>query len=119
MSDLKILVLPPPSLCRKLFSPASEAALRSFGNVRFNQEERNVTSDELVERLRDVNALVTGWRSPRIAEDAIAASPDLQLIAHTAGSVKFMISESLLRNGRPAVTTAAAAMGEAVAEMAL
>jgi phosphoglycerate dehydrogenase-like enzyme len=115
----QILVLPPPTLYRKLFSPSTDARLRSLGDVTFHNDERDLTSDDLADRIANIDVLVTGWRSPKITDAVLAAAPRLRLVAHSAGSIKFLIPEHALRAGRFAVTTVAAAMGPAVAEMAL
>ena len=118
-SPANILVLPPPSLYRKLFSPSSDARLRALGTVTFNSEERDLTSADLASRMGEIDVLVTGWRSPKLTDSVIAAAPRLRLVAHSAGSIKFLVAEHALRSGRFAVTTVAAAMGPSVAEMAL
>ena len=118
-SRTQILVLPPPSLYRKLFSPSTDARLRGLGDVTFNTQEADLTSNDLLDRVANVDVLVTGWRSPAITDAVIAAAPRLRLVAHSAGSIKFLVPERALRDGRFAVTTVAAAMGPAVAEMAL
>jgi phosphoglycerate dehydrogenase-like enzyme len=117
-----VLVVPPPSLYRKLFSAESDARLRELASVvRFNHEERDWSSEELARRIGGFDVVITGWRSPRFTSavlEAARAKP-LKLVAHSAGSVKFLLEDeqSLARDF--AVTTAAAAMGPAVAEMAL
>jgi len=116
-----VLVLPPPSLCRKLLSPASEARLGQLAaRVDFNPDERDWSSDELAERIGAFDVLVTGWRSPKLTGEVLRAGKKrpLKLVAHSAGSVKFLF-ESEQDVLDLAVTTAAAAMGPAVAEMAL
>lgn len=119
LSRPRILVLLRPSLYRQLFSPASDARLRGLGEVVFNEHEQEVTSEELAERIGGFDVLVTGWRSPRLTEAVCAAAEArLKLIAHSAGSVKFMLDESVLLRGIT-VTTAAVAMGPAVAEQTL
>jgi phosphoglycerate dehydrogenase-like enzyme len=117
-----VLVVPPPSLYRKLFSAESDARLRELASfVRFNHEERDWNSEELARRIGEFDVVITGWRSPRFTSavlEAARARP-LKLVAHSAGSVKFLLEDeqSLARDFM--VTTAAAAMGPAVAEMAL
>lgn len=117
-----ILVLPPPSLYRKLFSTGADAHLRELArSVVFNVEERDWTSEKLAARIGEFDVVITGWRSPKFTADVIARSHErpLRLVAHSAGSVKFLFpDEQSIGNGF-AVTTAAAAMGPAVAEMAL
>jgi phosphoglycerate dehydrogenase-like enzyme len=93
--------------------------LASF--VRFNQEERDWSSEELARQIGGFDVVITGWRSPRFTSAVLesARARPLKLVAHSAGSVKFLLEDeqSLARDFM--VTTAAAAMGPAVAEMAL
>ena len=120
--SLHVLVLPPPSLCRKLFAPEAEARLRQVALcVELNGEERDWTSGELARRIGEFDVVVTGWRSPKFTTEVLrAARPrPLKLIAHSAGSIKFLFEDEQSMFGSFAVTTAAAAMGPAVAEMAL
>src|SRR5688500_2197086 len=60
-SRSQILVLPPPSLYRKLFSPSTDARLRGLGDVTFNADERDLASNDLLDRVANVDVLVTGW----------------------------------------------------------
>ena len=122
-ADLKVLVVPPPSLYRKLFSADADAALREIASfVQFNQEERDWSSDELARRMQaGFDVIVTGWRTPKFTPAVLEAarSRPLKLVAHSAGSVKFLFDDEQVLGRDFAVTTAAAAMGAAVAEMAL
>jgi phosphoglycerate dehydrogenase-like enzyme len=109
-------------LYRKLFSTECDARLRELASfVRFNPEERDWSSDELARQIGDFDVVITGWRSPRFTSAVLesARARPLKLVAHSAGSVKFLLEDeqSLARDFM--VTTAAAAMGPAVAEMAL
>ena len=75
--------------------------------------------DPQIETLRgDIEIVVTGWGSPRLAETALRRLPRLRLIAHTAGSVKSMIAPEILGSG-VRVTHAAAANAIPVAEFTL
>src|SRR5438874_2126599 len=118
LPDPKILVIPKPSLYRQLFAADSDAALRQLGRVTFNTEERDWTSGELAERIGEFDVVVTSWRSPKFTEEVLSAAKKLKLIAHSAGSIRFMLSEEVLENGFQ-VTTVAAAMAHSVAEFSL
>jgi phosphoglycerate dehydrogenase-like enzyme len=117
-----VLVLLPPTLYRTLFSPEADARLRHVSaRLELNVEERDWSSGELARRVSDFDVVVTGWRSPRFTADVLRAARTrpLKLVAHSAGSVKFLFDDEQSMFGSFAVTTAAAAMGPAVAEMAL
>ena len=119
---LHVLVLPPPTLLRKLFTPEAEARLRQVAaRVELNGDERDWSSGELARRIGQFDVVVTGWRSPKFTADVLRAARTrpLKLVAHSAGSIKFLFEDEQNMFGSFAVTTAAAAMGPAVAEMAL
>jgi phosphoglycerate dehydrogenase-like enzyme len=116
-----ILVLPPPSLYRKLFSPETDARLRELGTITYNGDERDLTSADLAMRIGPADVCITGWRCPKFTDEVLAQAPRLKLIAHSAGSIKFMFpgdADAALARGFT-VTTAAAAMGASVAEWCL
>jgi phosphoglycerate dehydrogenase-like enzyme len=115
MSSASILVVPPRPLYRKLFSPAADAKLRSLGDARFNESDADWSADELRSRVAETDVLLTSWRTPRLTDALLDAAPRLRLVAHSAGSVKFMLDESLMARGI-AVSTAGAAMVQPVAE---
>lgn len=114
-----ILVLPPPSLYRKLFSAESDARLRALGTITYNGDERDLTSADLAERIGPADIAITGWRCPKFTEDVFVEAKRLKLVAHSAGSIKFMFESADDALSRITITTAAAAMGASVAEMCL
>src|SRR4051794_16482839 len=117
--ESNILVVPKPSLYRQLFSAASDATLRSLGQVTFNEEERDWASDELAQKIAPFDIVVTSWRTPKFTEAVMTAAEKLRLIAHSAGSVKFMFDDEVVFDRGISVTTAAPAMASAVAEYTL
>jgi phosphoglycerate dehydrogenase-like enzyme len=114
-----ILVLPPPTLYRKLFSPETDARLRELGTITYNGDDRDLSSADLAERIGPADIVITGWRCPQFTEDVFAQAKRLKLIAHSAGSIKFMFDNADEALTRVTITTAAAAMGASVAEMCL
>src|SRR3954470_21278133 len=118
LASPRILVLPKPSLYRMLFSPESDQRLRRLGDVEIPREERDMSSDELAERIGGFDVVVSGWRSPKFTDAVLANAERLKLIAHSAGSVKFMLDENAFGRGIQ-VSNVAAAMAPPVAEMTL
>ncbi|HMO26636.1 MAG TPA: hydroxyacid dehydrogenase, partial [Tepidisphaeraceae bacterium] len=115
MVRARILVVPPVPLYRKLFSVSADQKLRALGPIRFNESDIDWSADELCQRIGEADVLVTSWRTPRLTDDILDRAPRLKLVAHSAGSVKFMLDESLMARGI-AVSTAGAAMVQPVAE---
>src|SRR5437763_7693158 len=98
-SQPNILVLPRPSLYRKLFCDNTDARLRALGGVDFNQEERELSSVELAARICDYDVVVTGWGSPKFTAPVLENAKKLKLVVHSAGSIKFMFAEEALDRG--------------------
>lgn len=74
------------------FTPKAKAALEALGEVEYNATGRQgYTKEELIEHIRDVDILVTGWKTPRIDEDVLKAANRLKIHAHTGGTVATMI----------------------------
>lgn len=65
-----------------------------------------------------VDILITGWGCPMITAEAVRAAPNLQLIAHAAGTVKYMLDPAVYGAGIR-VTHAADANAVPVAEFTL
>src|SRR3954471_11982028 len=68
--------------------------------------------------LSEAAAAITGWGSPLFDEVFLKAAPKLKLIAHSAGSVKPVVSDAVFDRGIH-VTTAAAANATVVAEFTI
>ncbi len=114
----KILVLPGPTLYRRLFNDEVDARLRALSDVTFNERDENWTSERLTAEIGQFDGLVTCWGSPRITPQVLDAATNLRVIAHSAGSVKSIIGEDVLRRGIR-VSSASMAMAPAVAEFSL
>lgn len=67
--------------------------------------------------LAETEILVTAWGAPQIDAATLAAAPNLKLIAHAAGSVKYFIAPEVV--AAVTVTTASAANAVPVAEFTL
>ena len=45
--------------------------------------------------LGEIDILVTGWGCPMVTSDVVKAAPNLKLIAHAAGTVKFTLDHAV------------------------
>lgn len=73
------------------FTPKARAALEALGEVEYNDTGRQAyTKEELIEHIKDVDILVTGWKTPRIDEDVLKAANRLKIHAHTGGTMATM-----------------------------
>lgn len=74
------------------FTPKAKEALEALGDVEYNDTGRQAyTKEELIDHIKDVDILVTGWRTPRIDEEVLKAANRLKIHAHTGGTVATMI----------------------------
>lgn len=98
----------------------SDDALRQLGKLGELDAETpaKLTKDWLLSKARDCNALVTGWGSVRLDDEVLDAMPNLQLILHSAGSIRSIESQHLWERGIR-VTSAANVNGVPVAEFLL
>lgn len=68
--------------------------------------------------LAEIDILITGWGCPVVTADVVKAAPNLKLIAHAAGTVKFTLDPAVYAAGIT-VTHAADANAVPVAEYTL
>ncbi len=120
----KVLSLPPPSHLDLMFRPTTWEALKNEFDVLENHQERQLSPAEVIAEIGDCDAVLTGWSSPSFSQETLDAAPNLKLVAHTAGSVKCLFSEALVRevliprgltiysgNGAMAINVAEATLG--------
>ena len=72
----------PPQVCEKL-----EAGFE----VEYNLTGKQFSKDELREKLRAVDAVMTGWGTPMLDENMLRGNEKLRLIVHTGGTVGNLI----------------------------
>jgi phosphoglycerate dehydrogenase-like enzyme len=114
----KILVAFRPSLYQLLYPRETDAALRAFGEVTYHDSEAKLSPEQLAARVPGYQALLTSWGTPRLTEEVLDAADQLQIVAHTAGSIKGMLPRPVFERGI-VVTHAASAIAGAVADLSL
>lgn len=121
MADKKrVIITTPPEGDRfdSIFAPDIMDDLKQHADVVANDLGRGFSTQELAERARDCDAIITSWGTPKIDKTIIEGCPKVRIIAHAAGSIKGAFSPDLWDVGI-AVTNAAAVMGTYVGEFAL
>ncbi len=113
----RVLSLVGPALRAELFDADAETALKAVADVDWVESDDRWTAEQLAEKIGGYDALITGWGSPKMTPEVMAAADRLKLIAHSAGSVKGIVDEEVLKQSR--VTSAAIALAHAVAECTL
>jgi len=92
--------------------------LDTVGRVLDATPMQRFDDDRACKLLAETEILITGWGSPAIDAAALALAPHLKLVAHSAGTVKSLLGDSLFDRGI-AVSHAAQANALPVAEFTL
>jgi len=93
------VAMPDTEMRAEFFPPRLRERLAGLGAVSYNDTARNLSEAELAERLDGVDVLVTGWGSPQVTADVVDAAADLEIVAHTGGSVAEIASEAVYDAG--------------------
>lgn len=97
---MNILVTIPQGYVRDTFIPDQVAArINSFGNVSWNNTDHNWSSEELKEKLKDMDVCICGWGSSEFNETALEQTNKLKVIAHTGGSLTNIINNAVYEKG--------------------
>ena len=94
---MKILVAKPMGnqVFDTFFSERARAELEKLGEVVYNDLGREFTDEELKEALKDVDAVFTGWGTPKYDANILGKADKLKIIAHTGGSAAGLVSDEL------------------------
>lgn len=114
MTDRAVVALVlSPAMSEAMFRPADLERLRGAAEV---IGPVNVADRDAVRRLLErAQVAITGWGSPCFDAELLSAAPVLGLLAHSAGSVKSVVTEAVYDRG-VRVTTAAGANAVPVAQ---
>lgn len=106
----------PDAVCAELEITACLPALRALGNI----THWDGTPAHLATLRTTATILVTGWGTPTLADlgDWSPTQSPLQLVVHTAGTVKHLIPVTALEAGLP-VSHANVALADSVAEFTI
>ena len=102
----------------KYFPPKLMTRLEALGEVIKNPHSRQYTRDELKDLLPDIDIIVTHWGSTQYDVELLDCAPKLKLLAHCAGTVAHIASETCYERNIP-VLSANPIMAKYVAEGAL
>lgn len=114
----RILVTLPTGLQETFFTPALRSRLAEIGPVEWNETDEQFSQSELADWMAQTRIVLTGWGSPQLDENVVAATDQLGLLAHTAGSVAHYVSAALYDVGAR-VVSANRPMARFVAEATL
>ena len=90
MANRTIVVAIDRRLRELIANDHGETALVALADdVVSNEEEEPWSASDLIEHLdSNVRAIITAWGSPTIDRQVLEAAPNLEIVAHAAGSVK-------------------------------
>lgn len=88
----------------------------SLGEVSVN--DGGTDKESIIKTIEGATIAVTSWGNEAIDEEVLSHCPDLKFVAHAAGSVKPIVSDTLWDKG-VRVLSSACPLGEGVAETAL
>lgn len=118
MSTRKILYLPRTGLSQDILSARARSILDGLGTVVWNENDRDLTPDELAELLPGAEAVITSWGTPVLTPELLEAADSLRIVGHAAGSVKKLMPAAGYERGI-VVLSGAAVIADAVAEFTL
>lgn len=107
-----------PSRTQHVLPEALIQRLDTIGRVLDAAPMQRFDDDRAQKLLAETEILITGWGSPVIDANALAQAPHLKLVAHSAGTVKGLLGDSLFDRG-VSVSHAAQANAMPVAEFTL
>ncbi len=110
--------LRPQELMAQLFPSPVLQRLRAVADIVHEQALTEFDSGPSARVLAEVDALITGWGVPTIDGRVLDAAPRLQLVAHSAGTIKQHVDPACRDRG-VTFTTAAQANAVPVAEYTL
>jgi len=93
----RVLCIPTSKHVEYVFSKEDFATLETRFDVFLNELGRDYTSGEVAEKIKGFEALITGWGSPPLTADVFENADRLRIIAHSAGSVKYMLSKEVVQ----------------------
>ena len=115
---MKVLLAMPESLPGLIFDPAQLERLSQLSDVDTSAPVGDWACAAGTD-LAATEVVITGWGSPRIDAQVLARMPRLRAIVHTAGTVRFVVSEAVWERGDVVVTSSTEANAIPVAEFTL
>ena len=94
----RVLCIPTSEHIEYVFTAETLGRMRTLFDVAFNDLERDYSSEEVASRIKGFDALIAGWGSPPLTESVFENADRLKIIAHSAGSVKGLLSKNVVKH---------------------
>lgn len=98
MSQPKVLYVPTEGHTKRVFRDETFQRMLELFAVDVNDTGAELEPDAVAQRATGCDAIVTGWGSRALDEAVFGNAPDLKLIAHSAGSVKFLVTPKMIED---------------------
>lgn len=97
---MNILVTMPSGVIQNTFIPVEAIErLESMGNVFWNMSDKQFSTDELREKIIDMDVCISGWGCRQFDKSVLEGAERLKLIAHTGGTVAAIVSDYAYEKG--------------------
>lgn len=97
---MKLLVTIPKGKMRDTFMPPEVMSrIEAFGDVIWNDTEKNWSNEEIQDKLIDVDICICGWGGVSFQEDTLSKANRLKIIAHTGGTAAHVATEAVFQRG--------------------
>lgn len=116
--ERQITLLLNDQLKSSIFTEKHLQKLAYMGKVVTNPKPCGPTLEEAKELIEGSHVVITCWGCPKLDKELLDLAPDLEILAHAAGSVKEVVSNELFARGIR-VTNCAYELGIGVAETCL
>lgn len=119
ISKPKVLLAMDRKLAEQIFKKEDFEILTSFSEVtEVSSLPEKVDVSFIKENILDKDICITCWGTPSFSKDILEKANKLKLLAHSAGSVKPIVTDAVWEKGSR-VTSSAPAIATAVAEITL
>lgn len=94
----KVVSLPPRTHVDWMFLPEVWGRLCAEYDVWQNPEPRHLAPEAAAERIRECDAVITGWGARPFSPELLAAAPNLRIVVHIAGSPRGLFADQTIHD---------------------
>lgn len=102
----------------KMFPPAVLDRVQTFATLRPVAVDQ-MAADAALDALADCDGILSGWQSPALTADFLAAHDRMRFVGYIGAAIRHMMPTEAIETGRLTVSHAAVPIAEAVAEFTI
>ena len=91
--------LPRGAVFDTFFTAENVVLAESLGEIVWNETGHRLSADELAAAIGDCDVYISGWGSPALTPDVLAAAPRLRLLTHLCGTVVPFVTPEMWEKG--------------------